>query len=411
MRGIYRYCLAWTFLVKLRQVMDNINLSPNSVSIGACISACANAASWCGASALLQDHFERKLELNVILLASTASAHQRDLSSQWRKALMILEMGEDRSIQLNTFLLGSTLQAHPKSKWVTALGCFAELVRRALRLTDVAAAILVGTVVWEKALEVFLKSAAHGLQLNKAGMTAGLSTVADAQHWQRTLVTLRAVPTMGTLTALTTTVVALARARRRAEATKVLQEMRFGAVEVDRVAQGVALSVLSWDLALQQMSEMSQDFRQDPILQTAGIAAFEASGQWLLALWVLHENPRSTAAVNAAVAVAQRRFLWALALQLLSQGLERQVETDLLSWTSTIGACSRAVTRVFETAKLWRWPLKLLDSLKLQRLQPALLTITEAASIPEPCTSPRLLRFLQEVAAASTCFRPSMISS
>lgn len=66
----------------------------------------------------------------------------------------------------------------------------------------------------------------------------GLSTVADAQHWQRTLVTLRAVPTMGTLTALTTTVVALARARRRAEATKVLQEMRFGAVEVDRVAQG-----------------------------------------------------------------------------------------------------------------------------------------------------------------------------
>lgn len=43
--------------------------------------------------------------VEVILLASTASAHQRDLSSQWRKALMILEMGEDRSIQLNTFLL------------------------------------------------------------------------------------------------------------------------------------------------------------------------------------------------------------------------------------------------------------------------------------------------------------------
>lgn len=75
MRGIYRYCLAWTFLVKLRQVMDNINLSPNSVSIGACISACANAASWCGASALLQDHFERKLELNV-------SCHERKNQSQ-----------------------------------------------------------------------------------------------------------------------------------------------------------------------------------------------------------------------------------------------------------------------------------------------------------------------------------------
>ena len=40
-------------------------------------------------------------------------------------------------------------------------------------MDEVAAAILVGTVVWEKALEVFLKSAAHGLQLNKAGMTAG----------------------------------------------------------------------------------------------------------------------------------------------------------------------------------------------------------------------------------------------
>ena len=137
----------------------------------------------------------------------------------------------------------------------------------------------------------------------------------------------------------------------------------------------------------------------DPACQTLAISACQGSGRWDVAFFLLEMADASSASIsarNAALSTCQKKSAWAQSLRLLLETLQLGFRTDVFTWTSSIGSCSRASP--------WRWSAHLMQVMATAHLPPTLLAVSEAASTGGEAPA-QLLEALQAAALASLSLR------
>ena len=120
-------------------------------------------------------------------------------------------------------------------------------------------------------------------------------------------------------------------------------------------------------------------------------------GKWILVMGLL-DAQMPIEPVNVALEACKTKSLWTVALGLMGVALERELKLDVLTVSSTLGACAQC----WEENRLWFSHLQLLDRMVLRQVRPNLLCWLEALPKEQACPmSPNLLHKLQAVAIAS----------
>jgi len=169
----------------LTGTMRRLKLRQTTVTCGTAINACAVAALWDKALALLQELRSVKLQVNVVVLNSAMRGCER--SGRWIEALMLLEdtkvLGADE-VSWSCAMQSCAKAAH----WIRALALFEEMPQRGLQqnLHATTAAIISGGLGGRWPYSLWLLNRL-GASADVPAHAAAIGACEQSMQWQQAL--------------------------------------------------------------------------------------------------------------------------------------------------------------------------------------------------------------------------------
>eukprot|EP00439_Symbiodinium_sp_Y106_P060621 s2355_g9.t1 len=389
---------AWRDVLVHLETSRGSSLAKSVYLWSACMTCVSRASRWATAWDLMQAARRCRLQPNVVMLCAATAAGQ--IGHQWQQTHTSLEAARAQELAVNDVFFGTILA---DTSWSRAVQWLEEMRLSTVRASSVLLAIASSTVPWEQALEALLPASAHALSavnnvIGGCGKTACWQAAVALVHRFATEDATARVTAVG----FTAAAGACERGRQRRQAVMLLKELRRRRLQGDRTSQGaaIAFSSQSWRTALWQLAVASTEeasAKGDRVMQGSAMATCGEHGKWILVMGLL-DAQMPIEPVNVALEACKTKSLWTVALGLMGVALERELKLDVLTVSSTLGACAQC----WEENRLWFSHLQLLDRMVLRQVRPNLLCWLEALPKEQACPmSPNLLHKLQAVAIAS----------
>ncbi|CAJ1435382.1 unnamed protein product, partial [Effrenium voratum] len=311
------------------------------VMYGACISACEKGKQWQRAVQLLSAAWGRVAMSSVAYGAAISAC---EACEEWNYALLLLADLFARALRANVVTYNAALQACQKGqRWQKCLHLLAEMCGRrqepnAISYNAVLSAC--GAFAWRHTLRIFFQLDAERVALDSVALGAALAAAP-----RKTSALLRRLEDLG-----------VARLARKAAPSSPDQRPYTRAIS----AAGRASR---WDAALALLRGLTLDsVEANSITYNAAINACQRGQEWQLALLLLAAWAPDIIALNACASAAGSgggSEGWQMALLLLSQVSQRQLEADCITFNACITSCQKS--------SHWQKALDLFEELR-QRL-------------------------------------------
>lgn len=390
----------WPSSLHILEALSWHGLEASVVTTSAAISS--HSFQWSCVVRLLKRSHEWQQQMNAITYTSATSSYEK--SSQWQVALRSLEDIELKSIQGHIFVINSCISSCQKAeRWRVAFSLVHSLAK---------------------------------IRRDVATYNASLHSAAKApKSWQSSLWRLRDLqvllsPSVVTYNSAISVFEALSRWQ---YAFLLFHELAFSRLQANITTCNSLLSAFekagAWQQAFHFLSfEMKlRRMRPDTITFNATVSACEKASMWQLALWLLFEESRlerDTVTYNSAATSCVQSFRWQYAIATLrhckqkdaisctvgidalntwqcgfawmEELLQRDVQLDTVAYIRAISVCEVSWRRscyllgratetmtatvvtsnaaIAASGSVWNRVLHVISELRLQGLQPTLLT-------------------------------------
>ncbi|CAE6966391.1 unnamed protein product [Symbiodinium natans] len=384
---------AWRDTLALLESIKGSSLSRSIILRSSLMTCVSRASRWASAWDLMRETRQHALQCNVVALCAATVAAQ--LGLRWRRAVGSFEAARHQELRVNDVLFGALLSAEAGTSWARALQWTRDLRGIGLRNSPVLLAIACSILPWKESLGALDCASASAVAIGASAVNAAIGGCGEAACWQAAVAMVCRLSHGGrpSATAITYTAAAGAceRGRQRRQAVDLLRGIRRARLESDRTAEGaaMALEVSSWRRALWRLAITGC---VDSVMQAATMSTCGQHGRWAVVLDLLKTPaPSSVESVNVAIEACKIKSLWRAALALLATARERDLKPDVLTLSSTLGACAE----VRQPTSLWPSTLLLLEAMALRQVRPNLLCWIEATPSHARPVPPQLLHILR----------------
>eukprot|EP00439_Symbiodinium_sp_Y106_P012084 s4952_g1.t2 len=265
------------------------------------------------------------LETNVVQTSSALAVLSR--GHEWTRASSMLASSRSASQQVDVIAVGAVIAAQSRFReWAASASLMTALSARGILPNSevVSASMDSGETKqgWALCICLLVALSAWALQPHGRALLSATSALATGRAWQRGLGLLQSMP---------------------------LRCLEGSTEQANAAAAGCRSS--NWQRCL-SLVDLGEGFGRG-----TAAAACAQGYDWISALWLLWSMPgrSSSIVVNAVLSATARALRWKPALEVL---LARNMETDAVSFDTTIASCTRT----------WKRTLDLLATTELLRL-------------------------------------------
>ncbi|CAE7470265.1 unnamed protein product [Symbiodinium sp. CCMP2592] len=412
---------SWTLTERVEKDMIDFGLTPDVVSFGASIAACARAGAWPTGLALFRAMSLAAVESNVVACSSAISACAS--GGQWQIALQLLAEMPTADLCPDVMLVGGVISAcQVAGQWEAAILLLSSM--SLFRLSPNSITFNAGLSAcerggeWQVAIQLLSDMPERHIAVDKIGVSSVISACEKGRQWSSACDLLSGFPQArlaADLIVYSSVLSSLAKGSRWQAALGLFAEMPKLRLNPDAVLYSAAIStcgrVSAWPQSLQLLTQMPlEKLKPNEVSFNACISACERGGKWQLGLFLMAQMrsvelspntvtyssaitacrkqtewqvalllfsqlresrlPLDVVAVGSGVSACEEGGAWQLALTFLSDVLEAAILPNLISFNACLGACARA--------SAWRAAQRLLQAMEAGRSPPNAVSLTAA---------------------------------